>query len=408
METLNVFEELNFDHTIQSKTIRSYNPFDVDKLGQSEVIRIQIQNQDGYTLPCESFLYIKGTIANKANNAIRDKDVINNAFAFLFDEIRYEINSVEIDVTRNVGLTSLVKGLLSFSESSLTRLQNSGWLRSTDTATTLVKEKNFDVAIPLSMLLGFFEDYQNVLMGARQELILIRSRTDANCLVLDAAPKDADAMPVIKLKTVQWQMPHIKVSDEANAPLLQKMSKGMSASMPFRSWNLHERPNLSKTSPITWTVKTCSQTERPSYVIVFFQTNRGNDLLKNMSKFDHCSVRYVRLYLNSEYWPHDTLSVDFAKGQVSQLYEMYAKFQQSYYGKDPEPILSRKYFLENNPMWMIDCSNQPRPLKLGGVDIKIEINASAEIPDNTSAFCLIIHDKIVKITPLTSDVRREL
>ena len=216
METLNVFEELNFDHTIQSKTIRSYNPFDVDKLGQSEVIRIQIQNQDGYTLPCESFLYIKGTIANKANNAIRDKDVINNAFAFLFDEIRYEINSVEIDVTRNVGLTSLVKGLLSFSESSLTRLQNSGWLRSTDTATTLVKEKNFDVAIPLSMLLGFFEDYQNVLMGARQELILIRSRTDANCLVLDAAPKDADAMPVIKLKTVQWQDNFFRLERMAN------------------------------------------------------------------------------------------------------------------------------------------------------------------------------------------------
>ena len=408
METLNIFEELNFDHTIQSKTIRSYNPFDVDKLGQSDVIRIQIQNQDGYTLPCESFLYMKGTISNKANNAIKDKDVINNAFAFLFDEIRYEINSVEIDVSRNVGLTSLVKGLLSFSESSLTRLQNSGWLRSSDTATTLVKEKNFDVAIPLSMLLGYFEDYQNVLMGARQELILIRARSDANCLKLDSTPATSELMPVIKLKTVQWQMPHIKVSDEANAPLLQKMGKGMSASMPFRSWNLHERPNLSKSSPITWTVKTCSQTERPSYVIVFFQTDRSNNLLKNTANFDHCGVRSVRLYLNSDYYPHDTLSVDFAKGQVSQLYEMYAKFQQSYYGKDPEPVLSRQHFLANNPMWMIDCSNQPQPLKLGGVDIKIEINASADIPDDTSAFCLIIHDKIVKITPLTSDVRREL
>ena len=362
METLNVFEELNFDHTIQSKTIRSYNPFDVDKLGQSDVIRIQIQNQDGYTLPCESFLYIQGTVANKANTAIKDKDLINNAFAFLFDEIRYEINSVEIDVTRNVGLTSLVKGLLTFSEASRTRLQNSGWLLTPDTTSTLVKEKHFDVAIPLSSLMGFFEDYQNVLMNSRQELILIRARSDANCLKIDKIPDDTKELPVITLKTVQWQMPHVKVSDEANAPLLEKMSKGMSATMPFRSWNLHERPNLSKTSPVTWTVKTCSQTERPSYVIVFFQTNRSNSLTKNAAEFDHCKVRSVRLYLNSDYWPHDTLSVDFEKGHVSQLYEMYAKFQSSYYAKDPEPILSRKDFSKSSPMWVIDCSNQPQPL----------------------------------------------
>lgn len=408
METLNVFEEINFDHTIQNKTIRSYNPFDVDKLGQSDVIRIQIQNQDGYTLPCESFLYISGTVSNNENKAIKDKDIVNNAFAFLFDEMRYEINGTEIDVVRNVGLTSLAKGLLSNSETSLTRLQNSGWLRNKAAVSKLVKATNFDVAIPLSSLMGFFEDYQNVLMSSRQELVLVRSRSDANCLTLEAAPPTTAAMPKITLNTVQWQMPHVKVSDEANAPLLAKMSKGLTATMPFRSWNLHERPNLTKSSPITWTVKTCSQTERPSYVVVFFQTGRSNTLLKNAANFDHCKVRSVRLYLNSDYYPHDTLTVDFDKGRISQLYELYARFQASYYGKEPEPVLSRDQFINENPMWVIDCSNQPLPLKLGGVDIKIEINATDDIADDTSAFCLIIHDKIVKITPLTSDVRREL
>jgi len=33
----------------------------------------------------------------------------NNCVAFIFDEIRYELNGVEIDRNRNVGITSTLK-----------------------------------------------------------------------------------------------------------------------------------------------------------------------------------------------------------------------------------------------------------------------------------------------------------
>ena len=37
----------------------------------------------------------------------------NNWVTFIFDEIRYELNSVEIDRNRNVGVTNTIKNYLS-------------------------------------------------------------------------------------------------------------------------------------------------------------------------------------------------------------------------------------------------------------------------------------------------------
>jgi hypothetical protein len=336
---------------------------------------------------------------------------MNNAFAFLFDEMRYEINGVEVACVRNVGLTSLAKGLLTLTPSTGKRMQNAGWLLPDDTKTKLIKTTNFDVSIPLASLMGFFEDYQNLLANSKQELILIRSRTDYNSLKIGSMPSGsaedkAQKMPIIKISQIFWNMIHVKLSDEANAPLLKKISDGASALAIFRNYELHERPNVPKSSPITWTVKTSSQVDRPSYICVFFQTNRSANLLTDSSKFDHCNVRSVKLFINSEHWPYDQVQVDYSKGQSAQLYEMYAKFQSSYYGKDAEPLLSRDEFDTHNPMWVIDCSHQPQPLKMGGVDVKVEIIATSDIPDDTTAYCMIIHNKTVEMTPLTGQVFR--
>jgi len=53
---------------------------------------------------------------------------------------------------------------------------NAGWNSRSDT-----EEGYF--CMPLSMLLGFCEDYKRLIVNARHELILIRARNDYNCLV---------------------------------------------------------------------------------------------------------------------------------------------------------------------------------------------------------------------------------
>ena len=103
----------------------------------------------------------------------------NNCVAFIFDEIRYELNGVEID--RNVGITSTLKNYVTVSSDRSVILRNAGW----DALTTAAGYFNF--CVPLYILLGFCEDYKRVVINARHELILIRARNDNNCLMGDPA-----------------------------------------------------------------------------------------------------------------------------------------------------------------------------------------------------------------------------
>jgi len=75
-------------------------------------IRISIQQQDLYTL-CKSFLYIEGKLTVKKRNDKSQTMHGNNCVALMFDEIRYELNGVETDCNRNVGITSIIKNYVS-------------------------------------------------------------------------------------------------------------------------------------------------------------------------------------------------------------------------------------------------------------------------------------------------------
>ncbi|XP_011873689.1 PREDICTED: uncharacterized protein LOC105565256, partial [Vollenhovia emeryi] len=156
IDILNINEEPIFDERIVKIETHSYNPFANTTFGHSDEIRIPIQQQDLYTLPHESFLYIEGKLTTA--NQIEGSDVVlgNNCVAFMFDEIRYELDGVEIDRARNVGITSTLKTYVSSSFDKIMSLKNAGW----DVSNNGTGDFNF--CVPLSMLLGFCEDYQRV------------------------------------------------------------------------------------------------------------------------------------------------------------------------------------------------------------------------------------------------------
>ncbi len=87
---------------------------------------------------------------------------------------------------------------------------------------------------------------------------------------------------------------------------------------------------------------------------------------------------------------------------------MYARFQSSYYGKTNTPLLKPEVFEKIAPIVVIDCSKQNESIKTSTVDIRIEFELEENIPEQTTAYCLILHDTIVTYTPLTGIVRRML
>ncbi|KAL6253751.1 hypothetical protein P5V15_015803 [Pogonomyrmex californicus] len=138
---------------------------------------------------------------------VEGSDVVlgNNFVAFLFDEIRYELDGVEINRNRNVGITSTLKHYVTISSDRSVILRNAGWDARTNA------DGYFNFCVPLYALLGFCEDYRRVVINARHELILIRSRNDNNCLM-----GNSTLDPVVDLFKIQWRMPHVLLSEIKN------------------------------------------------------------------------------------------------------------------------------------------------------------------------------------------------
>ncbi|RLU15429.1 hypothetical protein DMN91_012423 [Ooceraea biroi] len=185
------------------------------------------------------------------------------------------------------------------------------------------EEGHFNFCVPLSMLLGFCEDYRRVVINARHELILIRSRNDNNCL-------RGDAESSLRLNYSEYS---------------------------------------GSTTKHSWTVKATTQLEKPRYVIFALQTGRKNNITRSITRFDDCKLTNVKLYLNSEFYPYDDLNLDFNKKRYAILYDI-------------------------------------ESVKTATVDVRLEFDCMEDIPANTTAYCLIIHDRVVEYSPLTNVVRR--
>lgn len=398
---LNVGEHVLADNSINNCEVHSHPPYANTTLNNSDEIRIPIQTQDIYTLPCNSSIYLEGQLLDHENKVSVSAELVNNFIAFLFDEIRYEVGGIVVDRVRNPGITSTIKGLASFTSNECDRYHHAGWNQLKNP--TLVNANGyFSVNVPLKNVMGFFEDFKRILINIRQELVLIRSSSDNNAVISSKVNEKLK----IELHKILWRIPHIQVADTEKLRLLKYIEKGRDLELAFRSWELHELPVLQKTTKHTWNVKASSQLEKPRFVIVAFQTDRKNNVNKNMSQFDHCNLTNIKLYLNSEMYPYDNVIFNFDKNHITILYEMFAQFQQSYYYKGTsEPCLTLNNFVSMAPLVVIDCSRQNEALKSGAVDIRLEFETLKNIPENTTAFCLILHDRLVKYNPLSSTVK---
>lgn len=403
---LNLRNPIGYDDKITSIQDHAYNPY-TTSYGHSTEIRIVIQNQDIYVLPHRSYIYIEGrvTVAAADANANADQSVVpnfvNNAAAFLFNEIRYELNGIPIDICKNVGITSTMKGYISFCPRDMARMQIASWNKASNTAASA---GYINFVIPLKSIFGFAEDYRNIVMNAKHELILLRSNSDVNALV------GANNISTITIDKIQWRIPHVTVGDAEKLKLMGIINRKQPVQLNYRTWELFEYPVLPTTTKHIWSVKASSQLNTPRFIVVAFQTARNNDITANKSRFDHCNLMDLKLYLNSENYPYESLNVHFGNNQYAILYDMYARFQESFYHDRPPyvaaPMLTYEEFLSMAPMVVIDCSHQNEVLKKSIIDIRIEFQTRENIAANTTAYCLIVHDNIVTYNPYSNIVNR--
>jgi|GEM_PF-5767780 hypothetical protein len=398
---LDVFDEPLFDNSLVSLHEHTYKPYGSPYYRNSDEIRIPIHFQDLILDIAESYIYIEGKFT--PSDVSKVCYLSNNALAFLFDEIRYEMGGEQVTVIRKPGITTTMKTMVSWGQSHLKTLLSYGW------GLTQKNQDIFDTTshifsgkLPLKYLMGFAEDYTRGILNTKQELTLIIARSFKNCYLGEV---DAD----IEINKIEWRIRHIVPEDRQKLKLLNRVNKGgvnAKIKMAYRMWDLYELPTLRKTATDIWAIKTTNSLERPRYIIIGFQsTDSSDNRSKDVTQFVHADISNIRTYLNSEVYPYERWNLDFGKKLDSAAYYAYENFQRGFYGKDNcEPMMDIGEF-RKNPLFIIDCSHQQDAMKSSTVDIKLEFETREKnFPENTRVYALIIHDAYLAYNALDGSV----
>lgn len=381
------------DDTIIRKEIYPYTPY-TTSFSESDEIRIAIQSKDSYLLPCESYIYMQITATTAGTHVDADAEVkfVKNYASFLFSDVRYELNGVEIDRVRNVGRASTMKLMTASRASHL--FGYSQYCKTFEkTSPRGDAAKVYDIAIPLCVWFGFCDDYRKIILNCKHELILNRSRQSLDC-TNGGGEAATGATISVAVNKIEWKMPHITLSDRAKLNMMNYLAKNRKITIQHRSMDMVEYPQLPQTTSHIWAVKTVSHLNRPRYVIVGLQTNRNGVRVRDAAKFDSCNVSELRLHMNSQIFPYNMSALDIGNGLYAELFDSYASIQSSYYNgtelSNPFGISCADF--QSCPLFVFDTSRADESLINSSVDIRVEIKTRQNIPANTTAYCLIIYD----------------
>ncbi|KAL4084061.1 hypothetical protein QTP88_029377 [Uroleucon formosanum] len=114
-DILDITSQYETDSKITKIEYHSYTPYSTS-FNNNDEIRISIQQTDVYPYLQESFIFLEGMFSEADNVKL-----FNNGYFYLFEQIRLEINGIEVDSTRVLGITSSLKGYLfeSYYENSI-------------------------------------------------------------------------------------------------------------------------------------------------------------------------------------------------------------------------------------------------------------------------------------------------
>lgn len=400
-EKIEVFTEPIFENSIISLQEHTYKPYGSPTFKNSDEIRIPVHFQDIILDVSESYIYLEGTF--KSKDVTKKCYLSNNALAFLFDEIRYEMGGEQVAIVRKPGITTTLKTVASFGMQQNNSLMVCGWgLNESNQALVDGTSHVFSGKLPLKYLMGFAEDYTKGIFNVKQELILIMARNFTNCYVGEV---EAD----INIDKIEWKIRHIIPDDRQKLKIMSRMNKGANSTnipMAYRKWDLYELPALRQTSSDVWALRTSTSLEKPRYLIIGFQNSTYCDnKAKDATQFTSANISDIRVYLNSTVYPYERWNLDFGKKLYATAYYTYENFQSSYYGREMvDPMLNFTEY-PNNPIFIVDCSHQPEAIKSSTVDVKLEFETrNSKFPKDTKVYALVIHDSFLSYNILNGSV----
>ncbi len=251
----------------------------------------------------------------------------------------------------------------------------------------------FSFCIPLKHIFGFTDDYARIIYGLKHELTL--NRKDDNDAIFRAAGVDAGR---VNLSKCSLYMPIVMPNDLEKLDLYKIIDSKTSIDVGYRMRQC-DTINVAQNTSFTWRLSVKSSPEKPRWIILGFQTDKNNQQEENPAIFDHCNIVNAYVMLNSTRYPAVDYQLDFGKNKFSRMYKESADFRKNYYGMDElisNSNINPSDYKSLYPLMTFDVSKQSERIKNGITDITIKANFSVAVPPNTSAYAVVISDRIIK------------
>ena len=144
---LRITDPILSDDSLDTYEYIEYNPVVGANLNSGGDIRINIETQDIFTHPSESFLLIEGQLIKDDDTAYANADVItliNNGIMYLFKNIKYQLSGQDIETVMQPRQATTMLGLLKYPD-DFSKLQglNQLWYKDTTVNADLANNTGF-------------------------------------------------------------------------------------------------------------------------------------------------------------------------------------------------------------------------------------------------------------------------
>jgi len=228
-EILNFTELPTVDESVEKYEFYEYKPVARTNLNSAGEIRINIELQDLFTHPAESYIQFEGRLTKADGSAYANADAValtNNGLMYLFSQITYSLSNQEVESVYHPGQATTMLGMLKYPD-DFAKAQGLNQLWTKDTGATAVIADNtgfairqvyliqkptakgtFSFIVPLKHIFGFCDDYDKIVYGFKHTLTLVRKTDDDAIFRANAAGAGK-----VNIDRISWFMPHIIPAD---------------------------------------------------------------------------------------------------------------------------------------------------------------------------------------------------
>ncbi|KAJ8911612.1 hypothetical protein NQ315_015946 [Exocentrus adspersus] len=178
------------------------------------------------------------------------------------------------------------------------------------------------------------------------------------------------------IQNVELKIKRIYSESGIKEKLLKGVAANNSIMIPYRQWDVQVTTLVAAAISDAW-------------------AKNWMNLKKDPTNFNHINITNIKLSLNTESLPMERMRLNLDNNNYNEAHFRYTKFQASYLNcSEKRPLLDYDIFKER-ALFVIDCSRRDENERPSTVDVRLEIEAVQGFPENTRAYCIIIHDCVM-------------